>query len=104
MEAVLTLSILGIIFGIVLGLADKFLKVEIDSRVAKISELLPGLNCGACGHPGCEGLADAIVDGSGRVSDCKPIKPEGKEVIYDWMATDEAVGPSGEKFDLNKVK
>lgn len=104
MEAVLTLSILGVVFGIILGLADKFLVVEVDSRIAKITELLPGLNCGACGHPGCAGLADAIVEGNGRVSDCKPIKPEGKEVIYTWMESEESHGPSGEKFDLNKVK
>lgn len=104
MSAVLTLTTLGIIFGIVLGLADKFFKVEVDNRVSTITEMLPGFNCGACGHPGCAGLAESIVAGEGRVSDCKPIKADDKEAIYDWMETAEAEGPEGEKFDLKKVK
>lgn len=104
MSAILTLMILGIIFGVVLGLADKFLKVEVDTRIAKINEMLPGFNCGACGHPGCAGLAEAIVTGEGRVSDCKPIKADDKELIYAWMETPESEGPDGEKFDLKKVK
>lgn len=102
MYAVLVLAIMGILFGIVLGLADKFLQVEIDERVKTINDMLPQFNCGACGYPGCMGLAEAIVDETGRVSDCKPIKPDGKEAIYEYMET--AVGPNGEKFDLNKVK
>lgn len=102
MYAVLVLAIMGVLFGIVLGLADKFLQVEIDERVKTINDMLPQFNCGACGYPGCMGLAEAIVDEKGRVSDCKPIKPEGKEAIYEYMET--AVGPNGEKFDLNKVK
>ncbi|MDR3215097.1 MAG: electron transporter RnfB [Bacilli bacterium] len=102
MGAVVSLAILGVILGLVLGFADKFLKVEVDERVATISSLLPQFNCGACGYPGCNGLAEAIVDQTGKVSDCKPIKPEGKETIYQYI--EEAVGPNGEKIDLNKVK
>ena len=102
MSAVIVLAILGIGLGLILGFADKFLKVEIDSRVEKINELLPQFNCGACGYPGCMGLAEAIVEENGRVSDCKPIKPEGKEAIYAYLET--AEGPNGEKINFNKVK
>ncbi|MDF9867088.1 electron transport complex protein RnfB [Bacilli bacterium PM5-3] len=102
MGAVLVLGSLGVGLGVILGLADKFLKVEVDSRVEKINELLPQFNCGACGYPGCMGLAEAIVAEEGRVSDCKPIKPEGKEAIYEFIET--AEGPNGEKMDMKKVK
>ncbi|MDR1782449.1 MAG: electron transporter RnfB [Bacilli bacterium] len=102
MSAIIFLVILGIALGAILGLADKFLKVEVDERVATVGSLLPQFNCGACGYPGCSGLAEAIVEETGHVSDCKPIKPEGKEAIYKYL--EEAVGPNGEKIDLNKVK
>ncbi|MEG0283520.1 MAG: (Fe-S)-binding protein [Erysipelotrichales bacterium] len=102
MAAVVTLLTLGVIFGLVLGLADKFLKVEIDSRIEKVNELLPQFNCGACGFPGCMGLAESIIAEEGRVSDCKPIKLEGKEAIYNYL--EEVEGPNGEKIDMKKVK
>jgi electron transport complex protein RnfB len=102
MYAIIVLAILGVLLGCMLGFADKFLKVEVDARVETISGLLPQFNCGACGFPGCNGLAEAIVEQTGKVSDCKPIKPEGKEAIYDYIK--DAEGPNGEKIDLNKVK
>ncbi|MDL2212195.1 RnfABCDGE type electron transport complex subunit B [Erysipelotrichaceae bacterium OttesenSCG-928-M19] len=102
MGGVAIITVLGVFLGFVLGFADKFLKVEVDSRVEKINELLPQYNCGACGHPGCMGLAEAIVAQSGKVSDCKPIKPDAKEAIYEYIET--AEGPDGEKIELSKVK
>jgi len=34
------------------------------------SPALPGANCGACGFPGCSGLAASIVAGDARVNAC----------------------------------
>jgi RnfABCDGE-type electron transport complex B subunit len=101
MNAVIVLAIMGIVFGVILGLAGKFLQVEIDERVKSIYDMLPHFDCGACGHPGCMGLAEAIVAGEGRVKDCLPLKPDGKEKLQEYLET--AVGPDGEKFDLKKV-
>lgn len=102
MSAIVVLAILGVLFGAILGFADKFLKVEVDSRVETISNLLPQFNCGACGYPGCNGLAEAIVDESGKISNCRPLKPEGAQKIIEYIQ--DAVGPNGEKIDLDKVK
>ena len=102
MYAVIVLGTLGVLLGVILGFADKFLRVEIDSRVETVNSLLPQFNCGACGFPGCMGLAEAIVAQEGHVSDCKPIKPEGKEAIYEYIQS--AEGPNGEKIDVNKIK
>ena len=44
--------------------------VEVDERVVKVRECLPGNNCGGCGYPGCDGLADAIVAGTAPVNGC----------------------------------
>ncbi len=60
----------GIIIGIVLGVAGEKFKVEVDPREEAIGEALPGNNCGACGYPGCSGLAAAIVKGEAPVNQC----------------------------------
>ena len=58
--AALVLSILGLLFGAGLGVADHFLKVPTNPKVAELREVLPGANCGACGYPGCDGYASAV--------------------------------------------
>ena len=59
--SVVLLAVLGILIGILLGVAGKVFAVETDERVVKVRECLPGNNCGGCGYPGCDGLAEAIV-------------------------------------------
>jgi Na+-translocating ferredoxin:NAD+ oxidoreductase RNF subunit RnfB len=40
--------------------AQKF-KVYEDPRIDEVEGMLPGANCGACGYPGCRGMADGLV-------------------------------------------
>ena len=49
-------------FGVVLAIANRYLKVEEDPRIDRVEEMLPGSNCGACGQPGCRGFAEAVID------------------------------------------
>ena len=51
--ALLTLGILGGVFGLVLAIASKVFEVKVDPRLAEIQDNLPGANCGGCGYPGC---------------------------------------------------
>ena len=60
----------GLIIGIALGIAGKFLAVEVDEKEVAIREALPGNNCGGCGYPGCDGLAAAIAKGESEPSAC----------------------------------
>jgi Na+-translocating ferredoxin:NAD+ oxidoreductase RNF subunit RnfB len=60
----------GLIIGIVLGVAGKFLSVKVDEKEAAIREVLPGNNCGGCGYPGCDGLAAAIAKGESDPGAC----------------------------------
>ncbi|HHY35010.1 MAG TPA: RnfABCDGE type electron transport complex subunit B [Firmicutes bacterium] len=69
-EAILTLGISGLAFGVLLGVAARKFRVEQDPRISKIIEVLPGANCGGCGFPGCSGLAAAIVGGQAPVNAC----------------------------------
>jgi len=68
--AVGTLAILGLIFGLVLGVASKKFAVEVDERIEMIGECLPGANCGGCGFAGCNALATAIVEGKAKPNSC----------------------------------
>ena len=68
--SVILLAVLGIFIGLLLGVAGKLFAVEVDERVVLVRDCLPGNNCGGCGYPGCDGLADAIVAGTAPVNGC----------------------------------
>ena len=40
------------------------------SRIEKLHEELPGLDCGSCGAPSCRALAEDIVRGEAKETDC----------------------------------
>ena len=66
---------LGIVMGVILSLAHRYLTVEEDPRINEIEKLLPNYNCGACGTPGCHAFAEGIVSGEVKnLSRCKPGK------------------------------
>ena len=80
MTALITLGILGLILGLGLAYSAEFFKVEVDERLETITNMLPGINCGICGYPGCAGFAEGILDGEvTKLSICKP----GKDIHYD---------------------
>ncbi len=71
--AVLILAGLGALFGFGLAVAAKIFYVKEDTRVTDITAILPNANCGACGYPGCNGYATAIVKGeASSIELCKP--------------------------------
>ncbi len=61
---------IGLIIGLLLGIAGKKFAVEVDEREVLVREELPGNNCGGCGFPGCDGLAAAIAKGEAPVDGC----------------------------------
>ncbi len=71
----------GLIIGMLLGLAQKYLVVKDNPNVELIHEMLPHFNCGACGYPGCNGMANGLVSSEVSVDKCRPSKPEQKEAI-----------------------
>ncbi|MCH5264776.1 MAG: RnfABCDGE type electron transport complex subunit B, partial [Lachnospiraceae bacterium] len=79
--SVVLLAVLGILIGLLLGIASKFFAVEVDERVTQVRDCLPGNNCGGCGFPGCDGLAEAIVAGDAEVNGC----PVGGAAVADQI-------------------
>jgi electron transport complex protein RnfB len=69
--AVITLGILALIFGVILGFAAVKFKVESDPIVDQIDEILPQTQCGQCGYPGCRPYAEAIANGD-DINKCPP--------------------------------
>lgn len=82
------------VLGLVLALADKFLRVEEDPRIDEVTKMLPNANCGGCGYPGCSGFASAIVNKeTDTLAPCRVCKPEMKEKIKAYLQ--ETPGPDG---------
>jgi len=69
-KAALILGGTGLVLGALLAVASKIFYVEVDPKVELIREALPGANCGACGYPGCDGLAEVIAKGEAPPSAC----------------------------------
>ena len=87
MFPVLSLGGLSFIFGAGLSLASKKFAVEKDPRVDEVREALPGANCGACGYPGCDGLAAAIAKGEAPANACPVANSEAHKAIAEVMGT-----------------
>lgn len=76
-----TLGSLGFIFGLVLAYASRKFAVKVDPRLEKVSEFLPGANCGACGFPNCQIAAAALLEGKVEPSSCALIEEESLKNI-----------------------
>jgi Na+-translocating ferredoxin:NAD+ oxidoreductase RNF subunit RnfB len=82
-------SILAFVLGTTLGFFKKFFDVPRDPMVDRILGILPGANCGACGFPGCEQYALAIVATHADISSCTA----GGTAVADKLA--EITGKTG---------
>ncbi len=64
--------VLAFVLGTLLGFFEEFFKVETDPMIATVRNALPGINCGACGYPGCDGYAAAVASRSVEITRCAP--------------------------------
>lgn len=86
--ATLLISATGIIIGLFLGVAATKLEVEVDEKEQAVRDLLPGNNCGACGYPGCDGLAQAIAAGAAPCNACPVANSQIHSQIAEVMGTE----------------
>ncbi len=75
LTALLVMMILAAAIGAVLAYSSRKLHVPKDERQLALLEALPGLNCGACSFPGCDGYAVAL--NTGKTSDLTLCPPGG---------------------------
>jgi RnfABCDGE-type electron transport complex B subunit len=90
--AVMTLAALSFLFASLLVLAHRKLRVDEDPRIDAAFAMLPGTNCGACGFPGCLGLAEAMVAGTALPGKCTVMTADEREDVARYLGVDAAAG------------
>ncbi|TCN80850.1 electron transport complex subunit RsxB [Shewanella fodinae] len=85
--AVVLLTLLALVFGVVLGFAAEKFKVEGNPIVDQIEALLPQTQCGQCGYPGCRPYAEAIANGE-KINRCPPGGSATMEKLADLMGVE----------------
>lgn len=71
LPAVLVAAI-GLISGLGLAVASHFMAVPENALAQELEEMLPGVNCGACGFSGCAGYAIALSEKKAKNGLCSP--------------------------------
>ncbi|MDP8222626.1 MAG: RnfABCDGE type electron transport complex subunit B [Candidatus Lernaella stagnicola] len=85
LTAILILASVALVAAVGLGVASRVFAVEVDPVVEQINELLPGVNCGACGNPGCHGYAELLAAGKADVNDCPVCSADNRRAIADLL-------------------
>jgi Na+-translocating ferredoxin:NAD+ oxidoreductase subunit B len=86
--ATIILAAIGLVFGTLIALANRTLRVWEDPRIDVVSAMLPGANCGACGVPGCRAFAELAVQGSRKPGECNVINADGAAAIATYLGVD----------------
>ncbi len=58
------MAAVGLVGSVLLLIVSRKLAIGEDERLTYLISILPGVNCGSCGHPGCEQYAKAMLAGS----------------------------------------
>ena len=93
--AAAVVAAVGVFIGIFLGIAGVVFEVEVDEKQIAVREELPGANCGGCGFPGCDGLAEAIASGKAAPDACPVASEAARAKIAEIMGMEAG---SGEKM------
>jgi len=87
--SLISLGVIGAVSATLLFFVAKKFNVKEDERIGVVTEMLPNANCGACGYPGCAGMADALVksadNGSIAGFSCPPGGNETMEKIAEYL-------------------
>lgn len=88
LSAVLALTLLALVFGLLLGYSSIRFKVEGDPIVDQIDAILPQTQCGQCGYPGCRPYAEAIAAGEADINQCPPGGEQVIQALADLLGRD----------------
>ncbi len=80
-HAGLIMFVLALAFAIALLIASEKLKVTVDPKIDQVHQILPHLDCGACGFPGCSQYAKAVISNPGLIGRCAPGGLKAAEAI-----------------------
>lgn len=86
--AVAILGGVGLVFAILIAVANRKMRVWEDPRIDVVSDMLPGANCGACGVPGCRAFAEKLVAGEVQPAGCNVASDEARGDIAGFLGVD----------------
>jgi len=72
LTAILAITGMALVFGLLLGFASLKFKVEGDPIAEQLDKLLPQTQCGQCSFPGCKPYAEAMAAGEADINRCPP--------------------------------
>jgi RnfABCDGE-type electron transport complex B subunit len=91
---VVVMGVLGLVFGLIIGFANKKFAVEMNPLIHIVEDILPKGQCGACGFAGCQAYAEAVVLNKDIAPNlCIP----GKKPVADKVA--EITGKKAEEIE-----
>jgi electron transport complex protein RnfB len=97
------LAVVGLIAGLAIFLANRVLPKEDESlqKANEVKGLLPGADCGACGHPGCFAYAQAVAKNVKVLEDnpCRILAKdeEGSQRLGEYLGIDISDAGPGSK-------
>jgi len=67
-----TMLVMAFGFAVALLIASIKLRIKTDPKIDQVHQILPHLDCGACGFPGCSQYAKAVIENPGLIGRCSP--------------------------------
>ena len=88
LTAIISITALGVLFGLGLGWAAGKFKVDSDPVADQINAVLPQTQCGQCNFPGCRPYAEAIAAGEADINQCPPGGETGIQTLAGLLGVD----------------
>jgi len=85
LTAIISITLLGCVFGLGLGWASGKFEADPDSVADQINDILPQTQCGQCNFPGCRPYAEAIAAGEAGINQCPPGGEAGVQALADLL-------------------
>jgi len=82
------LGCLGLLFGGLIAVAQRWLSVWEDPRIDTIAAILPGSNCGACGFAGCRALAEKLVAQEAQPARCTQMTRDAIDEVATFLGVE----------------
>ncbi len=90
--AVLVMLGVALLAFVLLAVLSHWFAIEENPLQKQVRQMLPGINCGACGYTGCDDYAAALAQGEAKPNLCVP----GAQALADQLS--EFLGVSSEPF------
>lgn len=96
LDFILFSSLILLLVGAVLSVLNSLVSDTGSDTEKRIQKLLPGMNCGQCGFPGCQGYARALAAGEAPLTSCRPGGPDLVDALSQAMGVP---AEHGEDYD-----